>query len=201
MVWPPGGTPKSRYMSLFERHAYIEPVPPGSLEPSPWINGDADYSNWGINSTNIMLYNGDGWAWGFCEMYPGATLADYNSGGGADLSAPGTTSDVQIGSQSYTVNYNGSWGAPHPNDNLQWLAMYACQILEDDTANPSPWLRWGPAFNGLPIGVRDQRIRRRGRQRRLIPICGPVRTQTLPPPRGTRSDTFPWCANGASGND
>jgi Family of unknown function (DUF6345) len=96
-----------------------------------------------------MLYNGDGWAWGFAEMYPGATLADYDSGGGASLSAPGSTSDVQIGSQSYTVNYTGSWGAPHPNDNLQWLAMYACQILEDDTANPSPWLRWGPAFNGL----------------------------------------------------
>jgi hypothetical protein len=127
---------------------YIEPVPPGSLEPSPWINGNADYSNWGINSTNIMLYNGDGWAWGFAEMYPGATLADYNSSGGAGLSAPGSA-DVQIGSQSYTVNYSGSWGAPHPRDNLQWLAMYACQILEDDTANPSPWLRWGPAFNGL----------------------------------------------------
>ena len=128
---------------------YIEPVRPGSLEPSPWINGDADYSNWGINSTNIMLYNGDGSPWGFAEMYPGATLADYNSGSGASLSAPGSTSDVHIGSQSYTVNYNGSWGAPHPNDNLQWLAMYACQILEDDTANPAPWLRWGQAFNGL----------------------------------------------------
>ncbi len=128
---------------------YIEPNPPGSLEPSPWINGDADHLNWGINTTNIMLYNGDGWAGGFAEMYPGATLADYNAGGGAGLSAPGSGATVQIGSQSYAVNYNGSWGAPHPNDNLQWLAMYACQILEDDSSNPSPWLRWGPAFNGL----------------------------------------------------
>jgi Family of unknown function (DUF6345) len=127
---------------------YIEPVPPGSLEPSPWINGDADYSNWGINTTNIMLYNGDGWPWGFAEMYPGATLADYNNTGGATLSAPGA-GDVQIGSQSYTVNYNGAWGAPHEGDSLQWLAMYACEILDDDGSNPPPWQRWGPAFNGL----------------------------------------------------
>jgi hypothetical protein len=128
---------------------YIEPVPPGSLEPSPWINGDAGYANWGINSTNIMLYNGDGWATGFAEMYPGATIEDYNTGGGASLSAPGTAGDVYIGGQSYTVNYVGSWGAPHPNDNLQWLAMYACQILENDASNPDPWVRWGPAFHGL----------------------------------------------------
>jgi hypothetical protein len=128
---------------------YIEPAPAGSLEPNPWINGDADYSNWGINTTNIMLYNGDGWAGGFAEMFPGATLADYNSSGGATVSAPGSNPTVQIGAQSYEVNYNGSWGAPNSNDNLQWLAMYACQILEDDDNNPAPWLRWGPAFNGL----------------------------------------------------
>jgi hypothetical protein len=127
---------------------YIEPVPPGSLEPSPWINGDADYSNWGINTTNIMLYNGDGWPWGFAEMYPGATLAEYNNSGGATLAAPGP-GDVQIGSQTYTVNYDGAWGAPHEGDSLQWLAMYACEILDDDSSNPPPWQRWGPAFNGL----------------------------------------------------
>lgn len=128
---------------------YIEPVPPGTLEANPWINGDSDYSNWGINTTNIMLYNGDGWPYGISEMYPGATPADYNTAGGAQLVAPGSTGDVQIGSQSYTVNYNGSWGNPNPNDQLQWLAMYACQVLEDDSSNPNPWDRWGPAFNGL----------------------------------------------------
>lgn len=127
---------------------YIEPASPGSLEPSPWINGDADYSNWGINTTNIMLYNGDGWPGGFAEMYPGATLADYNASGGATLSTPGT-GDVQIGNQSYTVNYDGAWGAPHEGDSLQWLAMYACEVLQDDDSNPPPWQRWGPAFNGL----------------------------------------------------
>lgn len=128
---------------------YIEPVPSGTLEANPWINGDADYSNWGINTTNIMLYNGDGWPYGISEMYPGATPADYNVAGGAFLRAPGSNGDVQIGSQSYTVNYSGSWGNPHPNDQLQWLAMYACQVLEDDSSNPNPWDRWGPAFNGL----------------------------------------------------
>jgi hypothetical protein len=128
---------------------YIEPVPPGSLDSNPWINGDADFSNWGINTTNIMLYNGDGSPGGFSEMYPGATLADYNSSGGANLGLPGSAGDVQIGGQSYSVNYKGSWGAPNPNDSLQWLAMYACQILEDDSSNPAPWERWGPAFNGL----------------------------------------------------
>lgn len=128
---------------------FIEPTPPGSLEPDPWINGDADHSNWGINTANIVLYNGDGWANGFSEMYPGATLADYNATGGAFLSSPGSSPTVQIGSQGYAVNYNGAWGAPNANDNLQWLAMYACQILEDDDSAPTPWLRWGPAFNGL----------------------------------------------------
>ena len=82
-------------------------------------------------------------------MYPGATLAEYNASGGAGLSTPGSSATVGIGSQNYAVNYKGSWGSPHPNDNLQWLAMYACQILEDDSSNPSPWLRWGPAFDGL----------------------------------------------------
>jgi len=128
---------------------YIEPSPPGSVEPSPWINGDADHSNWGINTTNIMLYNGDGNPWGFSEMYPGASTEDYNTGSGASLSAPGPGTTVGIGSQGYAVDYSGSWGAPHPRDNLQWLAMYACQILEDDSSAPDPWNRWGPAFNGL----------------------------------------------------
>jgi hypothetical protein len=130
---------------------YIEPAPPGASEPSPWINGDADYSDWGINTTNIMLYNGDGSPGGFSEMYPGANTYDYNTGSGAALFLPGTGTTLAIGSQGYAVDYSGSWGAPHPNDNLQWLVMYACEILADNEADPAPWLRWGPAFNGLHI--------------------------------------------------
>ena len=129
---------------------YIEPVPPGTLPTDPWINGDADFSNWGINTTNIMLYNGDGWPTGFAEMYPGATLAEYNNTNGGFLSTPGNSSGtVQIASKNYSIDYDGSWGAPNPEDNLQWLVMYACQILEDDSSASSPWLKWGPAFNGL----------------------------------------------------
>jgi hypothetical protein len=129
---------------------YIEPVPPGSLPSSPWINGDADFSNWGINTANIMLYNGDGSPNWIAEMYPGANVNDYNSSNGGGLNSPGDPSGtVLIGSASYAVNYNGSWGAPAANDQLQWLVMYACQVLEADSAAPTPWLRWGPAFNGL----------------------------------------------------
>jgi hypothetical protein len=128
---------------------YIEPVPPGSLPASPWIYGDADYSNWGINTTNIMMYNGDGAPSSFAEMYPGAIVDAYNTQGGASVSAPGSTGDVSIGTQSYTVNYVGSWGAPSPNASLQWLVTYACQMLAGENSDLTPWQRWGPAFNGL----------------------------------------------------
>lgn len=47
------------------------------------------------------------------------------------------------------MNYNGSWGAPNANDNLQWLVTYACELLEEDSSSGNPWDRWGPASNGL----------------------------------------------------
>jgi hypothetical protein len=128
---------------------YIEPTPPGTLDSHPWIDGDADYRNWGINTANIVFYIGDANPEVFAEMFPGATPADYNSSGGAYVWAPNQSTTVQIGSQGYDVAYAGAWGAPHPNDQLQWLPMYACNLLENDAAAPSPWLRWGPAFNGL----------------------------------------------------
>jgi hypothetical protein len=128
---------------------YIEPTPPGTLDSHPWIDGDADYRNWGINTANIVFYIGDANPEVFAELFPGATPADYNSSGGAYVWAPNQSTTVQIGSQGYDVAYAGAWGAPHPNDQLQWLPMYACNLLENDAAAPSPWLRWGPAFNGL----------------------------------------------------
>jgi hypothetical protein len=128
---------------------YIEPTPPGALDPNPWIEGDADYQNWGINTANIVFYIGDSNPEVFAEMYPGAAPADYNSSGGAYVWAPTQSTTVQIGSQGYDVAYAGAWGAPYPNDQLQWLPMYACNLLENDASAPSPWLRWGPAFNGL----------------------------------------------------
>jgi hypothetical protein len=128
---------------------YIEPAVPGTIDSHPWIDGDADYSNWGINTANIVFYIGDSNPEAFVEMFPGAHPADYNTAAGATVFAPTHTTTVQIGSHSYNVPYAGAWGAPHPGDRLQWLAMYACNLLESDSAAPSPWLRWGPAFNGL----------------------------------------------------
>ncbi len=128
---------------------YIEPTPPGALDANPWINGDADYSNWGINTANIVFYIGDANPYLFAEMYPGATPADYNSSAGAYVLAPNSSITVEIGSQNYDVPFAGSWGAPHPNDQLQWLPMYACNLLENDADASSPWLSWGQAFNGL----------------------------------------------------
>jgi hypothetical protein len=125
---------------------YIEPSPPGSLEANPWINGDADYGNWGVNTANIVFYIGDSNPSQFAEMYPGANPSDYNTSSGAAVYAPNSSITVSIGSQNYAVPFAGSWGAPYPNDRLQWLLMYACNFLEQDS---SPWLSWGQAFNGL----------------------------------------------------
>lgn len=128
---------------------YIEPPTPGTLDAYPWIYGDADYRNWGINTANIVFYIGDSNPECFCEMYPGAPPADYNAAGGALVASPINATTVDIGSQGYNVPYAGDWGAPHPNDNLQWLAMYACELLAENENEPPPWVRWGPAFNGL----------------------------------------------------
>ena len=128
---------------------YISPNPPGTLGPHPWITGDADFANWGINTANIVFYIGDANPYVFAEMYPGATPAQYNTSAGGTVLAPNSSVTVEIGSQHYDVPYAGSWGAPHPNDRLQWLPMYACNLLEDDAGASSPWLSWGQAFNGL----------------------------------------------------
>ena len=82
---------------------YIEPSPAGGLEPNPWINGDADYQNWGINTANIVFYIGDSNPYGFVEMFPGAPPSAYNTSAGATLFAPDNTTTVAIGSQSYNV--------------------------------------------------------------------------------------------------
>ena len=128
---------------------YIEPAKPGTLGAHPWITGDADYKNWGINTANIVFYIGDANPYAFSEMYPGATPAQYNTSAGGTVLAPNSSVTVEIGSQNYDVPYAGSWGQPYPNDRLQWLPMYACNLLENDKSASSPWLSWGQAFNGL----------------------------------------------------
>jgi len=136
---------------------FIEPNPPGTLVATPWINGDADYSNWGVNTAAVVLNNTDGWAEGFDSSQPGATIAEYAT---AELQYPSAADTVVTGllngsptatTQYSNINYNGSWTPVGPNDQLLWLIMDACDILDAaDSAGP-PSQRWGPAFGGLHL--------------------------------------------------
>jgi len=52
----------------------------------------------------------------------------------------------------YRVNYNYSWGPLGPNDNLNWLCMDCCDVLDFYGAGGLlPGQRWGKAFGGLHI--------------------------------------------------
>ena len=132
---------------------YIKPPKPGTLPSQAWIYGDIDYANWGVNTANLVLINGDGWSDGFTAMFPGAPQSAYNGPGGAVLvrpTSPGGT--VGIDGTSYNVNYNGSWGPSGPNDRLYWLAGLLCDTLDGvDSSNLNTGTRWGPAFGGLHI--------------------------------------------------
>ncbi|SPE60724.1 hypothetical protein SBV1_480007 [Verrucomicrobia bacterium] len=138
---------------------FIEPNPPGTLEATPWVYGDADYSNWGVNSASIVLNNTDGWANGFCSSQPGATIAQYPTAELLQPSASSTTvvigldqNNDTINTHSYSVNYNGSWCPVGPNDGLCWLAMDCCDVLDEyDGYGVYAVDRWSPAFGGLHI--------------------------------------------------
>jgi hypothetical protein len=139
---------------------FIEPVAPGTLVATPWIYGDADYSNWGVNTADIVLNNDDGGPDSYTEMQPGAPLADYAT---ADLWAPFyyptsyTVDDNQNGfgvPATFIVNYADSWGQIGPNDTLYWLLQDCCNTMDiaaDDPEGLNVAKRWGPAFNGLHI--------------------------------------------------
>ena len=113
--------------------------------------GDADYSNWGVNTANLVLINGDGWPDGFTARFPGAPQADYNNS--VDLWRPGNPVwTVQMPTAYYNVNYNGSWGPVGPNDRLYWLAGLLCECLDEkDAAGLTNDKRWLSAFGGLHI--------------------------------------------------
>lgn len=130
---------------------YIKPSKPGTLPAKPWINGDADYSNWGINTANLVLVNGDGWPDGFTAMYPGAPQSDYNND--VNLLRPGNPGGtVQMPTHTYNVNYDHSWGPEGSNDRLYWLAGLLCECLDvTDGAGLNTHQRWGAAFGGLHI--------------------------------------------------
>jgi hypothetical protein len=137
---------------------FIEPNPPDALVPTPWINGDADYSNWGVNTAAIVLNNTDGWATGFCSSEPGATDAEYPT---AELNCPSSSGGTVVtnllnGSATATTQYSniseaGAWGPVGPNGQLLWLVMDACDTLDATSSSGTPQDRWGAAFGGLHI--------------------------------------------------
>jgi hypothetical protein len=137
---------------------FIEPPTPGTLPAKPWVNGCADFSNWGVNTASIVLNNCDGASDFFTSSQPGATVDQYNSSG---LAAPIDPWTVVINlyqgantasTQVYKVNYDYSWGPLGPNGNLNWLCMDCCNALDFYGANNLlPGQRWGKAFGGLHI--------------------------------------------------
>jgi hypothetical protein len=131
---------------------FIRPTPAGTLVATPWVYGDADFANWGVDTADIVLDNADGWPDGTVLMYPGAPDTDYNTSNGGSIASPVSSPEVQIGSQGYTVGYNGSWGPVGPNDTLEWLLLDDCNMLDlFDSANLNVVQRWGPAFGGLHV--------------------------------------------------
>jgi hypothetical protein len=134
---------------------FIEPKPAGTLVATPWVYGDADYANWGVNTADLVIDIADGNADTKTAMQPGAPLADYAT---AYLCAPAFTGDVGLNQNgygtpsSYTVNYAPSWGPTGPNDTLDWLLLDDCDMLDpDDGYGLNVVQRWGVAFNGLHV--------------------------------------------------
>jgi len=159
MASPGGGTQRFAWLGDTAWPGdFIEPVPAGTLPSTPWINGDADYANWGVNTAAIVLNNTDGWAEGFASSQPGATIAQYAT---AELLYPANQSGTVVtnlldwnttATTKYSkISYNNSWGPFGPNDQLLWLAMDACDTLDATDSAGNAQTRWGPAFGGLHI--------------------------------------------------
>jgi hypothetical protein len=141
---------------------FVEPDPAGAAVATPWVYGDADYANWGVNTACIVLNIADGSFDNFASSEPGAwdpvwypTAQLYEPG---DVSVLGTVctglvqGEFTTNTHWYAVNYNGSWGSIGPNDSLFWLCMDCCDVLDEhapyggDATN-----RWGPAFGSLHL--------------------------------------------------
>jgi hypothetical protein len=134
---------------------FIEPKPAGTLVSTPWVNGDADFANWGINTADLVIDIADGNADTKTAMQPGAPTSDYAT---AFLCSPNFPDDVGINGngfgtpKSYTIDYAPSWGPTGPNDTLDWLLLDDCDMLDPtDGAGLNVAQRWGLAFNGLHV--------------------------------------------------
>jgi hypothetical protein len=134
---------------------FIRPTPAGTLVATPWVYGDADYANWGVDTADIVLDNADGWQDGATAMQPGAPAIDYAT---ATIMSQVLGQTVSINGNgfgtpaSYSVDYNGSWGPIGPNDTLEWLMLDDCDMLDAfDGSSLNVAQRWGPAFDGLHV--------------------------------------------------
>jgi len=134
---------------------FVLQSPAGSLVSQPWIYGDIDYLNWGINTADLVLHIGDGNSDGFTQMQPGAPLDKYAT---AWVAAPVDQPTININGNgfgtpaSFNVNYNNSWGPIGPNDTLEWLLMDDCDTHDPaGSGGRNMAERWGPAFNGLHV--------------------------------------------------
>jgi hypothetical protein len=138
---------------------YINSSSPSSVPAEPWIYGDGNYANWGINTANLVLIIGDGTIDNFTAMFPGAKSCDYNNA--VFLWRPGNKNGtVQLPKCTYHVDYTKSWGPHGPNRRLYWLAGLLCDCLDDteDHDKLDAWHRWGTAFDGLHMLLGFQKI-------------------------------------------
>jgi hypothetical protein len=149
---------------------FIEPVTPGVLGAGPWTIGDADYQNWGVNTACIVLYIGHGNP-GLITFTIYGNEQSINTCGyvtpqsllfegydqetlGLAVGLPPSCGAPWVG---YNVpNYIDSWrnGGPTVNDNLYWLSLLSCNVLQEYDSSTPPvgaWTRWGPGFNNLHI--------------------------------------------------
>jgi hypothetical protein len=134
---------------------FINPDPQGTLVSKPWVNGDADYANWGVNTADMVLDNADGFSDGKTAMQPGAPLSKYAT---ASLQSPNSSVTVGINLNGFgtpawsLVNYNNAWGPTGTYDTLYWLLLDDCDMLDKkDGSGLNVADRWGPAFGGLHI--------------------------------------------------
>ncbi len=131
---------------------FVVPSPPGSLPAKPWIYGDADYADWGVDTANIVLYDGDSDDRSFAEMDPVSTTDKYPASALYFPDGPlGLEKFFVYEPNWYHLNYDGAWGSIGQNHNLDWLCFYSCEILTNSPTLRHPWGTWGAGFNGLHI--------------------------------------------------
>ena len=101
---------------------FVAPSPHATLAAKPWVHGDADYANWGLDTANIVLYNGDGDPTGrsFAEMDPDSTADKCPS--------------------SYICHPNGSTTLEHfPSvPAVSWISSIFTGAKETASGPPSP---------------------------------------------------------------